>query len=396
MSGGPGEHTLPYNTEVGTHPLSGMAKPEGNPDAVRSIGNTYGRIGGELENVSKRLERAVGDAVGGAWIGKAHSSCDHAVGQYAQKYATLAGYANEAGGALVECANAWQAALEDYKRAETKAGNALEEEANHRREAEQRAQQHDASGDAAQARIERSSAETWESPARDTAGRVAHEAINAFEQATQKACATLDGLANPLSSVLTTVGSGGGVALNAAEQWNLMYARNMMRHDLPLSHARGKPTFVPDKTARGKYLAKARMFKAGGYVLSAGVAAYGQWAMDQRKHPNMDTEERVGRAGGSAISEGLGSAAIGAGAGYVAGAATGAAVGSVVPGVGTVVGLAVGAGVGYLASKGIDKIDDAFVNAAGNVTDATVDAVGNAADATADWVSDKWHDWTPW
>lgn len=134
----------------------------------------------------------------------------------------------------------------------------------------------------------------------------------------------------------------------------------------------------------------------GGAVLAFGTSFASQWMRDASKHPNMDTDERIGRA----TTEGASAAAGGAAGAYV-----GAAIGTAIcPVIGTAVGAVIGGAVGGWAAS---KFNDPAVKWVGDQFDKVDDAVGDAANATKDWVGDKagdaakaagkaWDAVTPW
>lgn len=362
-------------------PLAGLPRPQGNPGTVQSAGQSYQAAGQELDSLSRRLTQSANGTVGQAWIGRAGASCQQSVGGLSNAYQEAAQDAQDAAGALLECAQKWRGALDDYDRARRLADQAVEEETAHRERAEREAQEASASGDEGRASVVRSSAATYQSQGRMQAQRMASAAIHDFDAATQAACGKLDSVGASVKSWMTALSVTGGGALGALQKIYEYGSTRWVRHIPGYVTSKGEyippKGYVPDNRMRSKWARHAKGLKLAGNTVAFATAGVSQWAADQRKHPDMETDERVGRAVAQGATVGVGGAA--------AGAALGSAVGSVVPVAGTAVGFVVGGVAGYFIGEGIDSIND-----------GAVDAVGNAFDAAGDWVSDTWDDVTPW
>lgn len=373
-------------------PLGGLPRPQGNPDAVQSAGRSYQAAGQELDAISGRLNQSASGVVGQAWIGRAGASCEATTSGLAKAYVKAGQDAQEAAGALQTCAQKWRSALQEYDRARRLADQAVEEETGHRERAEREAQAASGSGDEGRASAVRSSAATYQSQSRGQAQRIASAAIGDFDAATQQACGKLDSIGTSIKNWMTALSVAGGGVLSALEKVHQYGAERWVKNVPGYFKSNGewvpRQGYVPDREMRSKWGRRAKGLKYGGYALATGTASVSQWAADQRKHPNMETDERVGRAAANGATAGLGSAVVGGLAGSAASAGSaalmGATMGSVVPGVGTAVGLVVGGAVGYFTGEAISKHNDAIVNAAGDAADAAGDAVGSATEAVGD------------
>ncbi|MGQ0465852.1 MAG: hypothetical protein ACT4QG_11090 [Sporichthyaceae bacterium] len=103
-----------------------------------------------------------------------------------------------------------------------------------------------------------------------------------------------------------------------------------------------------------------RALGVAGAALEGGKSAWGQWQTDA-DDPNLDTSERLARAGFVGAASGGG-----AWAGAYGGALAGGAIGSVFPGPGTVIGAAIGGALGGMGGSAVGE----------NLAELVVDPVG--------------------
>lgn len=363
-----------------TDPLAGLPRPEGRPEAMRRAGHAFEGAGEEIENTSHRLKRSVGEVVGGVWLGKAGSSCEQAVTHVAEAYSNVAGYNKQAGHSLGACANWWEAALVKYDHARQLANQAMEDEADNRRRMEDKAQQLQSSGDLNQASSLRLEAASWQSPQRDRARRQAQEAIQDFDQATQRTRGELDSIDAGVKTALKAAALGAGLLIGTGSRLGdaKFVDRPKVAKSLGGSRYGGK---LADATGWSKWLKGTKWLGPVGDMVGIGIAGHSQWRTDMRKHPEMETDERVGRAVAQAGTVGLG--------GAVAGAAAGAAIGSVVPVAGTAAGAVVGAAIGAVAATGVGEVAGDWID---KHNDAAVEWTGNQFDK----IDDAWDNVTPW
>lgn len=368
-------------------PLVGIPRPKGNPWMVFERARAFTGAGNELTSVHERLNGSVQGTVGASWIGRAGSSCREAVRAHASEYAKAGTQAHEAGSALAECANRWQSALWDYDRARTHANEAMEDEIAYRERAQREADAAQSSGDEGRASVIRSAAESYESPQRSAATRTASAAIHDFNAATEQACGKLDALGAPIRAAINRVGVASGVMLGPSQRLAEHAADHWVRHvpgkvgsdgKLRGNHVNGeyvKPGgVVPDDEMRDLWAKRAAAMKYGGHVIGFATAGGSQWLTDTRSHPDMDTDERVGRAVTAGTTAAVGGA-VGSMAGRAGGAWAGAAIGTLIcPGPGTVIGAVIGGlvggiGGGVAGGWAAGKLDDPVVDEIGNLTD---------------------------
>lgn len=141
-------------------PLAGLSPPQGDVGALREGQHAYEPVDNALTGVAQGLRQAVGDVIGGQWLGPAAASCGQAVDGFAAAYTEAGGNAEAMAAAMRVCAHRWEAALERYAEARRLANEVLGEEARYRQHAEAKAADLESRGEAVQAGQVR--AEAWE------------------------------------------------------------------------------------------------------------------------------------------------------------------------------------------------------------------------------------------
>lgn len=169
-------------------PLAGMALPPGQPGTLYANAATYSAIGGMLQASSARQSQAM-SAVGPAWLGDGSISCQAAVGHLTDSGRKLGTAAEAAVTALKNCGAGWEAAIAKWQQAQALAAQAVADETAQRNKVNQMA----AAGNPIGV-IDKGLNDFglgYQSPARAQAVAMGRQAIDLFNQATQRAGAAL-------------------------------------------------------------------------------------------------------------------------------------------------------------------------------------------------------------
>ena len=162
-------------------PLEGPNLPAGEPEALLSAVAAFSRAADDLDGAGERQRNAVGQVSGATWKGAAAESARSATGNVLDAFHTASNLANDAFDALSQCANHWQTATDEWQQARYLADQALADEAAVVNAAVLGAAQNPKALD-------------YQSPYRDTARKLAEEAIDQFDAASHRAASTLDHL----------------------------------------------------------------------------------------------------------------------------------------------------------------------------------------------------------
>lgn len=195
-------------------PLAGLSPPQEDVGALREDQHAYEPVDNALTGVAQGLRQAVGDVIGGQWLGPAAASCGQTVDGFAAAYTEAGTNAEAMAAAMRVCAHRWEAALERYAEARRLANEVLAEEARYRQHAEAKAADLESRGEAAQAGQVR--AEAWEfidEPHRSRSRRMAREAVEESEQASNALAGELNSLRDSMRLFTRAFGHAGSPML---------------------------------------------------------------------------------------------------------------------------------------------------------------------------------------
>ncbi|MGI8751173.1 MAG: hypothetical protein ACR2MN_02470 [Acidimicrobiales bacterium] len=113
-------------------PLAGLQMPPGDPGPLGTTANQLTSWANDLGTGGAGHRSAASAVVGSAWIGGAANQAGKTVSTIADAASSMADAADHASSVLHTCASNWSTAIAEWKRAQTLAAQALQEESAHR------------------------------------------------------------------------------------------------------------------------------------------------------------------------------------------------------------------------------------------------------------------------